>query len=61
MNAGSGSAVESTRHRASVSRGNRGESRRRECKAASLADLEAAEGSGDGSLSGSLMGGLRLA
>ena len=54
MNAGFGSAVESIRQRAKVSRGRRGERERRACKAASLADLRACEGDGDGILVGSV-------
>ena len=49
LKAGLGSAVESTRQRASDSKGRREESESRECRAASLAEEAAREGGGDGS------------
>lgn len=48
LKAGSGSAVESMRQRARVSKGKRGERESRACRAASLAERRACEGGGDG-------------
>ncbi len=48
LKAGSGSAVESMRQRAKVSKGRRGERESRACRAASLAERRAWEGGGDG-------------
>lgn len=49
LNEGLGSAEGSTRHRANVCKGRRGDNDNLECKAESFAERRAASGGGDGS------------